>query len=92
MEGIDFDETFALIACLESIRLLMAFACTLHSKLYQMDVKSTFLNGYLNKEVFMAQPKLLKILLDHLDYLYKLKKPLYGLKQAPKAWYKKGYS
>ena len=42
VEGIDFDETFALVACLESICLLMAFACTLRFKLYQMDVKSTF--------------------------------------------------
>ena len=57
VEGIDFEETFSLVARLESIRLLMAFACTLCFKLYQIDVKISFLNGYLNEEVFVVQPK-----------------------------------
>ena len=57
IKGIDFDENFAPMACLESIHLLMAFAYTLCFKLYQMGVKSAFLNGYLNEEVYMAQPK-----------------------------------
>ena len=85
VEGIDFDETFAPVAHLKSIRFLMAFACTLPFKLYQMDVKSAFLNGYLNEEVFMAQ---LKGFEDptHLEYKYKLKKALFGLKQTPRAW------
>ena len=52
--GVDFDETIAPVARLESIRLVMAFACTLKFKLYQMNVKSVFLNGYLNEEVYVA--------------------------------------
>ncbi|GJR43330.1 copia protein [Tanacetum coccineum] len=84
-EGIDYDETYAPVARLESIRILLAYACTLDFKLYQMDVKSAFLNGFINEEVYVAQP------LGFIDfakpnYVYKLKKALYGLKQAPKAW------
>ncbi|GJS22449.1 retrovirus-related pol polyprotein from transposon TNT 1-94 [Tanacetum coccineum] len=85
-EGIDYDETYAPVARLESIRILLAYACALDFKLYQMDVKSAFLNGFINEEVYVAQP------LGFIDfakpnYVYKLKKALYGLKQAPKAWY-----
>ena len=76
VEGIDFDETFAPVARLESIRLLMAFSCCLKFKLYQMDVKSAFLNGYLNEEVYVAQPKGLEDPISH-DHVYKLKKALY---------------
>ena len=54
MEGVNFDETFRSIAQLESIFLLMTFTCTLKFKLYQMDIKNAFLNGYLNEEVFVA--------------------------------------
>ena len=57
MEGTKFNKTLALVDRLESIQLLMAFACTLQFRLYQMDGKSAFINGYLNEEVFMAQPK-----------------------------------
>ena len=57
MEGVDFDETFAPVARLESIRILLAIASYLKFKLYQMDVKSAFLNGMLQKEVYMEQPK-----------------------------------
>ena len=85
MEGIDFSETFAQVACLKSIRLLVAFACTLRFRLYQMDVKSAFLNGYLNEEVFVAQPKGFEDP-TYPEYVYKLKKAIYGLKQAPRAW------
>ena len=53
VEGVDFDETFSPVACLESILLLMALACTFNFKLYQMDVKSAFMNGYLNEEVYV---------------------------------------
>nr|GEZ94548.1 copia protein [Tanacetum cinerariifolium] len=71
---------------LESIRILLAYACALDFKLYQMDVKSAFLNGFINEEVYVAQPP------GYIDfakpnYVYKLKKALYGLKQASKAWY-----
>lgn len=86
MEGVDFDETFAPVARLEAIRLLLAISCIWRFKLYQMDVKSAFLNGYLNEEVFVEQPKGFKDP-HHLNHVYKLKKALYGLKQAPRAWY-----
>ena len=57
MEGIDFDESFALVARLESIRILLSIACIMNFKLYQMDVKSAFLNGLLQEEVFVEQSK-----------------------------------
>jgi hypothetical protein len=85
-EGIDYDETYAPVAILESIRILLAYACALDFKLFQMDVKSAFLNGFINKEVYVAQPPGF-IDFAKPDYVYKLKKALYGLKQAPKAWY-----
>ena len=75
VEGIDFDEAFAPTAHLESIRLLKAFVCTLRFRLYQMDVKSAFLNGYLNEEAFMAQPKGFEDPTQP-EYMYKLKKAL----------------
>ena len=82
MEGVDFDETFAPVARLESIRILLAIACHLNFKLYQMDVKSAFLNGMLQEEVFVEQPK--GFVDPHrLDSVYKLKRALYILKQAP---------
>jgi hypothetical protein len=85
-EGIDYDETYAPVARLESIRILLAYACSLDFKLFQMDVKSAFLNGFINEEVYVAQPPGF-IDFAKPDYVYKLKKALYGLKQAPKAWY-----
>ena len=57
VEGVDFDELFAPVARLESIRILLSIACIMDFKLYQMDVKSTFLNGLLQEEVFVKQPK-----------------------------------
>ena len=86
MEGIDFDKTFALIARLESIRILLVIASHLNFKLYQMDVKSAFLNGMLQEEVYVEQPKAF-IDPHRQDDVYKLKRALYGLKQAPRAWY-----
>ncbi|GJW53170.1 retrovirus-related pol polyprotein from transposon TNT 1-94 [Tanacetum coccineum] len=83
-EGIDYDETYALVARLESIRILLAYACALDFKLFQMDVKSAFLNGFINEDVYVAQPLGL-IDFEKPDHVYKLKKALYGLKQAPKA-------
>ncbi|GJZ53278.1 retrovirus-related pol polyprotein from transposon TNT 1-94 [Tanacetum coccineum] len=74
------------VARLESIRILLAYACALDIKLFQMHVKSVFLNGFINKEVYVAQP-LGFIDFEKPDHVYKLKKALYGLKQAPKAWY-----
>ena len=72
-EGIDLDKTFASVARLELILLLMAFACTLYFKLYQMDVKNSFLNGYMNEEVFVAQPRGFEDP-THPEHVYKLKK------------------
>nr|GEW74070.1 copia protein [Tanacetum cinerariifolium] len=85
-EGIDYDETYAPVARLESIRILLAYACALDFKLLQIDVKSAFLNGFINEEVCVAQPPRF-IDLEKPDHVYKLKKALYSLKQAPKAWY-----
>ncbi|GKB54958.1 retrovirus-related pol polyprotein from transposon TNT 1-94 [Tanacetum coccineum] len=85
-KGIDYDETYALVARLESIRILLAYACALDFKLFQMDVKTAFQNGFINEEVYVAQP-LGFIDFEKSDHVYKLKKALYGLKQAPKAWY-----
>jgi hypothetical protein len=56
VEGLDFDETYAQVARLDIIRILLAYACAYNIKLYQMDVKSAFLNGYINEEVYVEQP------------------------------------
>ena len=86
VEGVDFDESFAPVARLESIRILMSIACTMNFKLYQMDVKCAFLNGYLNEEVFVEQPKGFED--PHFpNHVLILKRALYGLKQALRAWY-----
>ncbi|GJY95898.1 retrovirus-related pol polyprotein from transposon TNT 1-94, partial [Tanacetum coccineum] len=85
-EGIDYDDTYAPVARLESIRILLAYACALDFKLFQMDVKSAFLNDFINEEVYMAQPPGF-IDFEKSDHVYKLKNALYGLQQAPKAWY-----
>nr|GEV90878.1 copia protein [Tanacetum cinerariifolium]GEY12449.1 copia protein [Tanacetum cinerariifolium] len=84
-ERIDYDETYAPVARLESIRILLAYACALDFKLFQMDVKSAFLNGFINEEVYVAQPSGF-IDFTKPNHVYRLKKALYRLKQAPKAW------
>nr|GEX58437.1 retrovirus-related Pol polyprotein from transposon TNT 1-94 [Tanacetum cinerariifolium] len=78
-EGIDYDGTYALVARLKSIIILLAYACTLEFKLYQMDVKIVFLNCFINEEVYVAQPQGF-IDFEKPDHVYKLKKALYGLK------------
>lgn len=86
IEGVDFEETFALVARMEAIKMFLAFAFSRGFKIYQMDVKSTFLNGELKEEVYMEQPEGFDLTTG--KYLVcKLKKALYGLKQAPRAWY-----
>nr|GEZ60536.1 retrovirus-related Pol polyprotein from transposon TNT 1-94 [Tanacetum cinerariifolium] len=85
-EGIDYDKTYTPVARLASIRILLAYACALDFKLFQMDVNSAFLNGFINEEVYVAQPSGL-IDFEKPNHVYKLKKALYGLKKAPKAWY-----
>ena len=87
-EGIDYDETYALVARLEVVRLLLAFSCIKGFKLFQMDVKSAFLNGYINEEVFVSQPPGFEDH-QHPGHVFKLKKALYGLKQDPRQWYKR---
>jgi hypothetical protein len=86
IEGLDFDETFAPVARLEAIRIFLSYAFHKRFKVYQMNVKSTFLNGDLNEEVYMEQLEGFE-LFDNLDLVCKLKKDLYGLKQALRAWY-----
>ncbi|GKB94939.1 copia protein [Tanacetum coccineum] len=82
-EGVNYDEPYAPVARLESIRILLAYACALDFKLFQMDVKSAFLNGFINEEVYVAQPPGF-IDFEKSDHVYKLNKALYGLNQAPK--------
>jgi hypothetical protein len=86
VEGLDFEETFAPVARLEAIRMLLAFAIHHDFKLYQMDVKSAFLNGPLSELVYVKQPPGFEDP-KHPHRVYKLHKALYGLKQAPRAWY-----
>ena len=85
-KGIDYDETFASVARLEAIRMFLAFAAHSNFKVYQMDVKSAFLNGELDEEVYVEQPSGFEDP-DFLDFVYYLFKPIYGLKQAPRKWY-----
>ena len=85
-EGINFGETLVPVARMESIRTFLAYASYKFFFFYQMDVKTTFVNGYSEEEVYMEQPKGFESS-DKLDYLYQLKKALYVLKQAPRAWY-----
>ncbi|BBN67359.1 transposable element gene [Prunus dulcis] len=84
--GIDYNETFAPVARLDTIRTIVALAAKNNWKLYQLDVKSAFSNGVLEEEVYIEQPDgfLVK---GKEDKVYKLHKALYGLKQAPRAWY-----
>ena len=84
--GVDFSETFALVARLDTIRLVLALAAQKSWKVFQLDVKSAFLNGYLQEEIYVEQPEGFAVT-GHEDKVYILKKALYGLKQAPRAWY-----
>nr|GEX61212.1 retrovirus-related Pol polyprotein from transposon TNT 1-94 [Tanacetum cinerariifolium] len=84
-EGIDFEESFAPVACIEAIRIFIVNAVSKNMIIYQMDVKTTFLNGELKEEVYVSQPEGF-IDPDVPTYVYRLKKALYGLKQALWAW------
>jgi hypothetical protein len=88
VEGLDFDETFAPVARLEDIRILLTYACSRNIKLYQMDVKSAFLNGKISELVYVEQPPGFEDPTKP-NHVYKLSKALYGLKQAPRAWYER---
>ena len=88
VEGLDFGETFAPVARLEAIRILLAYAYSHNIKFFQIDVKSVFLNGKISELIFVEQPP------DFEDpkkpnHVYKLSKALCGLKQAPRAWYER---
>jgi hypothetical protein len=87
VKGLNFDKTFTLVARLESIHILLAYATHHDFKLYQMDVKSAFLNGSIKEEVYVKQPLGFEDE-EYPNHVYKLHKALYGLKQAPRAWYK----
>jgi hypothetical protein len=86
VEGLDFGETFAPIAHLEAIRILLAFTASKGFKLHQMNVKSAFLNGVIQEKVYVRQPPGFESP-KYPDRVYKLSKALYGLKQASRAWY-----
>ncbi|GKA38142.1 putative ribonuclease H-like domain-containing protein [Tanacetum coccineum] len=85
-EGIDYDEFFALVARIEAIRLFLAYASFKDFVVYQMDVKSAFLYGKIEEEVYVCQPPGFEDP-DFPDRVYKVEKALYGLHQAPRAWY-----
>ncbi|GJU84433.1 retrovirus-related pol polyprotein from transposon TNT 1-94, partial [Tanacetum coccineum] len=85
-EGIDFEESFSLVARLEAVWIFVAYAAHMFFPIYQMDMKTTFLNGPLKEEVYVAQPDGF-VDPDHPEKVYHLRKALYGLKQAPRAWY-----
>ena len=78
-DGIDYEETFAPIARIEAIRILVAFAAHMEIKLYQMEAKSTFLNGYLKEEVYVMQSPGFENN-EFSNHVFKLDKALYGLK------------
>jgi hypothetical protein len=85
-EGIEYKETFVPVARYTSIRTIIALATKMKWKLHQMDVKTTFLNGVIEDEVYIEQPQGFEAE-DRMSHVCKLKKAFYGLKQAPRAWY-----
>nr|GEZ38283.1 retrovirus-related Pol polyprotein from transposon TNT 1-94 [Tanacetum cinerariifolium] len=85
-ERIDFEESFAPVARFEAIQIFLAYAAHKNMVVYQMDVKTAFLNGSLREDVYISQPDGF-VDPDNQNHVYKLKKALYGLKQAPRAWY-----
>ena len=87
-KGIDFDEIFSPVVKISSIREVLGLATSLDLEIEQMDVKTAFLHGYLDKEIYLEQLEGFTIKRKK-NYVCKLKKSLYGLKQAPRQWYKK---
>nr|GFA69881.1 retrovirus-related Pol polyprotein from transposon TNT 1-94 [Tanacetum cinerariifolium] len=85
-EGIDNNETFTPVARIEAIRLFLAYAAHNDFTVFQMDVKTAFLNGILKEELYVGQPSGF-VSKQYPDQVYALDKALYGLKQAPQAWY-----
>lgn len=87
-EGIDYDETFAPVTRTEEIRILIAFVAFIGFKLFQIDIKSAFLNGYLKEEMYVKQSPDFEDA-HYPNYVLKLDKDIYGLEQALRAWYEK---
>nr|GEX15953.1 retrovirus-related Pol polyprotein from transposon TNT 1-94 [Tanacetum cinerariifolium] len=85
-EGIDFEESFALVTRIEAIRIFIANAASKNMTIYQMDVETAFLNGKLKEKVYVCQPEGF-VDPEHLTHVYRLKKALYGLKHSPRAWH-----
>jgi hypothetical protein len=88
VEDLDFRETYVPVARLKTIRILLAYVCAHNIKLYQMDVKSAFLNEYINELMYVEQPPGFENEKKP-NHVYKLRKTLYGLKKAPRAWYER---
>ena len=89
-EGIDYNETFSLVSCKDSFRIIMALMAHYDLELHQMDVKMIFLNGDLEESVYMAQPK--GVVMEGKERMgCRLKKSIYGLKQASRQWYNKEF-
>lgn len=88
LEGLDFAESFAPVARHEAVRIFLAFAAHRNMVVFQMDVKTSFLNGELREEVYVSQPDGF-VDPERPNHVYRLKKALYGLKQVPRAWYDK---
>ncbi|GKE33096.1 retrovirus-related pol polyprotein from transposon TNT 1-94 [Tanacetum coccineum] len=85
-EGINFEESFSPVARLEAVRIFLAFVAHMNMIVYQMDVKTAFLNGILREEVYVSQPDRFMDP-DNPNHVYRLKKAIYGLKLAPRTWY-----
>ena len=83
--GIDYDETFAPVAKFTSIRILFSLAAKYSLMIHQMDVKTAFLNGKLEEDIYMVQLDGY-VDEDHPDFVYQLQRSLYGLKQSPRMW------
>lgn len=83
--GIDFDEVFAPVARIETIRFIIALAASNGWEIHHLDVKTAFLHGELKEDVYVKQPEGF-VIKDSEEKVYKLHKALYGLKQAPRAW------
>jgi hypothetical protein len=84
-QGIDYDETFSPVAMLKSIRILLAIAAYYDYEIWQMDVKTAFLNGFLEEDVYMTQPEGF-ISSGSESKVCKLQRSIYGLKQASRSW------
>nr|GEZ49620.1 retrovirus-related Pol polyprotein from transposon TNT 1-94 [Tanacetum cinerariifolium] len=86
LKGTDFEESFAPVARLEAVRIFIAYATYKSFPIYQMDVKTVFLNGPLKEEDYVSQPDGF-VDPNYLEKVYQLRKALYGLKRAPRSWY-----